>query len=61
MICSSCRTQNHEDCKGRSHQGLSDCFCQHGVRKTKVRAKPKVIAVGEYDPPPLAPSNGHRG
>jgi len=55
MICPSCRTQNHEGCKGGSF-----CFCQHGVRKTKVRAKPKVIAAGEYDSPPPAAGNGHR-
>ena len=38
----------------------SSCRTQnHGLRKTKVRAKPKVIVVGDYTPPAEQHTNGN--
>lgn len=46
MICASCRRTDHDDCKGGTW-----CDCQHGVKKTRTRARSISVDLGCYDPP----------
>lgn len=49
MICSSCRVQHHEDCKGDTW-----CDCQHRVKQKTV------VITGRFEPTVKQEPNGNR-